>query len=66
MKIYGGRVKIEHLIKNRSARALSEAGAQCIDGLRELSIVMPRSLVESRSLIFFFRRKQICKTRIFR
>ncbi len=41
----------DRLIKNRAVRALLEAWAQCIDGLKELSIVTPVSLVESRSLI---------------
>ncbi len=51
MKISGLRVTKDVLIKNKAVRALLKAGAQCIDGLKELLIVMPRSLVESRSLI---------------
>ncbi len=51
MKISGVRVTKDLLIKNKAARALLKARAQCRDGLNELSIVMPRSLVESRSLI---------------
>ncbi len=45
------RVTNGHFIKNRAARALLKARAQCKDGLKELFIVMPRSLVESRNLI---------------
>ncbi len=38
-------------IKNRVARALFKARSKCTDGLKELSIEMSSSLVESRSLI---------------
>ncbi len=51
MKISVVRVTNDHLIKNRAARALLKARAQCINGLKELLTVMPRSLVETRSLI---------------
>ncbi len=50
MKISGVRVTKDLLIKKKAVRALLKAWAHCKDGLKELSIVMPRSLVESRSL----------------
>ncbi len=51
MKISGVRVTKDLLIKNKAARALLKAGAQCRDGFNELSIVVPISLVESSSWI---------------
>ncbi len=48
MKISGVRVTNDRLIKNRAARTLLKARVQCVDGLKELSIVMSRFLVESK------------------
>ncbi len=45
------RVTNNRLINNMAARALLKARAQYVDSLKGLSIVAPRCLVESRSLI---------------
>ncbi len=51
MNMSGVRVTKDLLIEKRAERAFLKACAQWIDGLNVLSIVKPRSLVESRSFI---------------